>query len=168
MDPQDELEAALAEKLVADLWRQRRIPIFEAKLYWRAHLEMVMKQTEESVRTYEESVEMERILAVLKKKQVADRDRQALEAAQQKLARERAELDDPELHVTLMLERSSPGLLNLWRQEAALSKSVQRTLHELQRLQAARAGEHVPVPAVADLDVNVNSAPSGDREDGQS
>jgi hypothetical protein len=30
-----------------------------------------------------------------------------------------------------------------------------RTLHEFQRLQAKRAGEHVPAPPVVDLEVNL-------------
>ena len=45
---------------------------------------------------------------------------------------------------------------SLWRHEVALSRSLSRTLHELQRLQAMRAGERVPAPAAVDVDVNIN------------
>lgn len=41
----------------------------------------------------------------------------------------------------------------LSRYEAAIERSFFRTLHELQRLQAARFGQEVPVPAVVDVDV---------------
>ena len=44
---------------------------------------------------------------------------------------------------------------NLWRYEIALRGSLLRTFHELQRIQAARAGHRVPVPAALDLNLNV-------------
>ena len=50
----------------------------------------------------------------------------------------------------------SETFTNLWRYEIALSRSFSRTLHELQRLQAIRAGERVPAPAAVDVDVNIN------------
>ena len=53
--------------------------------------------------------------------------------------------------------RGNPGsFANLWRHEGALLRSFFRTLHELQRLQALRAGERVPAPAAVDVDVNIN------------
>ena len=50
---------------------------------------------------------------------------------------------------------------SLERHEIALSRSFSRTLHDLQRLQAQRAGQHVTAPAMVDVDVNVgeNGAP---------
>ena len=51
----------------------------------------------------------------------------------------------------------NPGFFaNLWRHEGALLRSFFRTLHELQRLQAIRAGERVQAPAAVDVDVNIN------------
>ena len=47
---------------------------------------------------------------------------------------------------------------------AALSRSMLRTLHELQRLQAARTGKHVPAPAVVDVDVSLPESPTLDIE----
>lgn len=41
------------------------------------------------------------------------------------------------------------------RYETSLERSLFRTLHELERIQAARAGEHVPLPAVADVSVSM-------------
>jgi hypothetical protein len=53
--------------------------------------------------------------------------------------------------------RGNPGsFANLWRHEGALLRSFFRTLHELQRLQAIRAGERVQAPAAVDVDVNIN------------
>ena len=43
----------------------------------------------------------------------------------------------------------------LSRYETTIERSLYKALHELQRLQAARAGVPVPPPAAADVDVNV-------------
>ena len=161
--PQGDLEGALAEKIVADLWRLRRVPILEAALYRRGGQELFVKQAAETVRQYE-STERERLLASLEDKKVAACDRQAHEDAEQRLAHARAELDDPSLHVTRVLEMFPELFSNLDRHEAALSRSVLRTLHELQRLQAARAGVHVPAPAVVDVDVSLSESLAFDAD----
>jgi hypothetical protein len=54
-------------------------------------------------------------------------------------------------------------LQRIARYESHLSRQMYQALHELQRLQAVRAGERVPAPAA--LDVTVNSE-SGDRQVG--
>ncbi len=46
----------------------------------------------------------------------------------------------------------------LSRYETSLARRLDRALHELERLQAARAGRAVAVPAVVDVDVS--SGPS--------
>jgi hypothetical protein len=44
----------------------------------------------------------------------------------------------------------------LRRHESENSRSLLRALHELQRLQAARKGDHVSAPAVVDVDLTVS------------
>ncbi|MGA7870375.1 MAG: hypothetical protein WCA22_05690 [Candidatus Binatus sp.] len=155
LDPQGALEGALAEKIVVYLWRLRRVPGFEATFYRRGFQELLVKQAEESVGQYEKDY-----IPSYKTKGVEACDRQAHEDAKQRLARAKAELEGPSFHVTRVLEKFSQPLSNLWRHEAALFRSVLRMLHELERLQARRAGQHVPVPEVVDVDVNV-PAPAG-------
>jgi hypothetical protein len=152
--PQGSLEVALAEEIVVDFWRLRRVPIFEAALYRRGCQELAVKQEAEVVRQYE-STESERLLASLEKRKVAVSDRQAHEEAQKRLESARAGLDDLSLNVTRLLQISPEPFSNLWRHEYALARSRSRALHELQRLQAARAGEHVTAPAVVDVDVGL-------------
>jgi hypothetical protein len=53
-------------------------------------------------------------------------------------------------------------LTRVLRYETALERSLYKALHELQRLQAARAGAPVPPPAAADVDVNVTVQGSGE------
>jgi hypothetical protein len=51
------------------------------------------------------------------------------------------------------------SLGKLTRYETAIERRFLRLLHELQRLQAARAGQNVPPPAVVDVDI------AGDQKD---
>jgi hypothetical protein len=157
LDPKGELENFLAEKIATDAWRFRRVATFEAALHKRGCRKLLVKQAAELVRQYE-STEHERVLASLKKKKVAARNRQAHEDAQQKLARERAQLADPAFGVVLVLKTFPEPFLNLWRHEAALSRSFLRNLHELERLQAKRAGELVPLPVAVDVDVSLTES----------
>ena len=155
LNPQGALEGGLAEKIIADAWRLRRVPIFEATLFRRGHQEILVRQAAESVSQYE-STERDRLMASMEKKKVAARERQAHEDAEQRLARAQAELDKPAFNVTRVLEMFSEPLSNLWRHEAALFRSWLRSLHELERLQARRTGEHVPAPAVVDMNVHLD------------
>ena len=163
LDPQGELEGALAERIAADLWRLRRVPIFEATLHRRGCKELLVKQAAESVRQYEST--QNDILETWERKVVADRDRQAHKDAEQRLAQARTELDDPAFNVSRVLEMFPEQFSNLSRHEVALSRSMLRTLHELERLQAKRAGEHVPVPAVVDVDVSLPEPAGVDIEE---
>ena len=54
--------------------------------------------------------------------------------------------------------RASDTYVKLSRYEATIERGLYRALHELQRLQAARAGEDVPVPAVLDVDFTAEDA----------
>lgn len=49
---------------------------------------------------------------------------------------------------------SSNAIPKLSRYEAALERGIYRALHELERLQRARGGQHVPAPAVVDIDLH--------------
>ena len=71
---------------------------------------------------------------------------------------------DPPVIATRSLGMYADTFANLWRHEAALSRSWSRALHELQRLQAIRAGERVPAPAVVDVDVSINGKGAVDPE----
>jgi hypothetical protein len=63
---------------------------------------------------------------------------------------------DPSLVAIRSFRSCSQSFVNLWRHADALSRSWFRTFHELQRLQAIRAGEQVAPPAVVDIDLHIN------------
>ena len=67
-----------------------------------------------------------------------------------------SKLHDPSMSVTIALHNHPETFANLWRHEAALSRSSSRALHELRRLKAMRASEPVPAPAALDVDVNIS------------
>ena len=52
----------------------------------------------------------------------------------------------------------SDAFSKLSRYETTIERGLYRALHELQRLQAARAGQAVPPPAVVDVDVSVSTS----------
>jgi len=160
LDPKDAFEGALVEKIITDFWRQRRIPILEAALYRRDSAELLARQAARAVAVRQLELTKDPILTALKRKKFGTR---YVEDDEQRRAREHAELDD---HVTDLLKHYPEPLLNLWRHEAALGRSLSRNMHELERLQAQRSGQHVPVPAALDVNVTLSesSETDGDRQ----
>jgi hypothetical protein len=63
---------------------------------------------------------------------------------------------------------SGEKLQRLSRYETTLDRQFYRTLHELQRLQAARRGERVPVPEAVDVTVSVAADHAGNSGSGWS
>jgi len=61
--------------------------------------------------------------------------------------------------------QASHTLSTLARYEAGLERAFYRALHELQRLQAARAGQAVPPPLAVDVDVTVAHLDGSDEGD---
>jgi hypothetical protein len=167
--PVGDLECALAERIVAASWRLRRVPILEAALHRRGFQELIVERAAEACRRYE-TTESERLLAPLTQTEVAASDLVAHAQAEQRLERARAALAEPSFSITRVLQTYAATFTNLWRHELAIARSFDKTLHELQRLQAARAGEHVAVPSVVDVNINfpdhappVEGADQGDR-----
>ena len=157
LDPVGDLEGVLAERIVTLLWRLRRVPMFEAALHRRGLKELIAQNAEEACNRYETfDIDAE----LLREMRVAASDRQAYKDAQRSLVTARAALDEPSFNLTRVLELCSGPFTSLWRHELALSRSFDRALHELQRLQAARAGEHVAAPSVVDVNVNGPEQPS--------
>lgn len=153
LGPQGELESALVEKLVSDIWRLRRVPILEAALHRRGFQEIIVEKAVNECSRYERNPN-ELFIALADKKEVAPNDRRAHEEAQQRLEHARAQLHDASYYVTRALQMFPSLFSRLDRHETALARSMQRTLHELQRLQAKRAGENISPPSILDVDVS--------------
>jgi hypothetical protein len=152
------LETALAEEVAILLWRLRRVRSSRPRSIDAASRSLNVKKAAEDCRRYETSND-DWMHGFLEGKEVADRDREAHDDAERTLANARAGLDEPSFKVTLVLEMCAGPLLNLWRHEHPLRRSLYKTLHELQRLQAARRGEYVSAPAVVDVHVDGPAQP---------
>jgi hypothetical protein len=145
LNPQGELETILTERIVADAWRLRRVALLEAALYRRGFQEHVI----EELGVKETAALWDSIQGQAQTTPNGSSDCSAHDEAMERLDEARSERSDPSVAVTRGLELFAGPFANLRRHESPLSRSLFRSLHELQRLQAIRAGERVAPPAVS-------------------
>lgn len=165
--PQGALEEMLVDEIVADAWRLRRIPILEAAVHARDQQELIVNETSAQIAGINAAAVRDIAIEMLlrsEKREFTPEERKALDAAQANLEEARTRLDEPTIRVTQVFERHADELERLWRRAEALRRSMFRALHELQRLQALRAGEPVTAPAVLDVDLNVRHSNAGATE----
>jgi hypothetical protein len=131
LNPQGELEHALVVRIVGLLWRLRRTGKLETGvLFWRR----LLAEVDLDVGHFgHEMVDVD--LRRKARKEAAKTDTTALAFL-------------GELYIA-----GESSLAKLSRYESAMQRNLMRTLHELQRLQAARRGEHVPPPVAVDIEV---------------
>jgi hypothetical protein len=156
--PQGALEEMLVDEIVADAWRLRRIPILEATVHARDQQELIVTAMSREIAGIKAAAEQDPIQELLlrqQKRELTPAEREELNKAQAKLKEANAKLDEPTLKVSRVLERHAAELERWWRRGETLRRSMFRALHELQRLQAIRAGERVAAPAILDVDVNL-------------
>jgi len=162
LNPHGALEGTLAERIVIDAWRLRRVVLLESAFYRRGYQEQIIADQNLKVHRYEYT-EMTKYMETNSEKiQVAEKDRQTHAEASAKLTELCSKLNDPSVEMTRVFETFAEAFANLSRHEAGISRSFSRNLHELQRLQAIRGGEQVEAPAVVDVDVNIGAAAATD------
>ena len=172
--PQGALEEMLVDEIVADAWRLRRIPILEATVHARDQQELIVTAMTREIAGINAAAEQDPIQELLlrqQKRELTAAEREAVNRAQAKLKEANAKLkeanaklDEPTLKVSRVLERHADELERWWRRGETLRRSMFRALHELQRLQAIRAGERVAAPAILDVDVNLKHDNTGAQE----
>jgi hypothetical protein len=165
LDPQGALEEVLADKIVADLWRLRRVPVLETAIHERTQRRAVVSELQTRASGFRKVIHEQ--LDVLGRPEIPfppfSREKTVIEDPEA-YAKAQAEADAAlnELRENLtnkvldVLEGYARQLDNLSRREEALTKSMLRGLHELERLQMRRAGEPISAPAVVDVDVHLN------------
>jgi hypothetical protein len=154
LNPHGPQEQLLVELMVRALWRLRRLGRVEAGIFTRKHYSILVERASHEARRYEC-----RAVPAL-----SDHDDQAAITDPQKHQQARAaaeRLSDLRNGATATLGltfiRGSSGVdafSKLSRYEAAIERSYYRALHELQRLQHARRGGHVPPPLAVDVTVS--------------
>ena len=134
--PVGALEALLADRIVATIWRLRRVGRVEAGILdWGVNAHLARRAR----------------LRPLENPKSA-----RLSAAQKEEEHFRARQDAAACTLGLAFSQEVRPLSMLSRYEASLERTLHRALHELQRLQAARSGAFVPPPLALDLDVTSN------------
>jgi len=157
LDPRGALEEVLVDKIVADAWRLRRVPMLEAAIHARDKHEIELGALNaELARIYRMSDPVARRLEVDEPPNVDPFYEVDFDFVQKDLRRVTKKVNDPTLVVTRVLEKYAGQFANLSRHEEALTKSLLRGLHELERLQRRRAGESVAAPAAVDVNINQN------------
>jgi hypothetical protein len=112
LDPHGELEETLAERIVIDRWRLRRVPLLESALY--SHLQSIIAQ-EKEVSRYEYT-EMSRLLEnQADETKVDEVNRQVHADALAKLKELRSKMDDPSMDMTVVFEKYLKTFENLTR-----------------------------------------------------
>jgi hypothetical protein len=154
LDPQNAIEELLGQKIVADAWRIMRILKLDGGIHAREKLVLMAEEIRNELsscykkndlvyNTYDPPPEID------------PKHREKYDKARAKLDEVNLALKEPRLNVIRVMEKYADGFERLRRHEEALSRSLFRTYHELERLQAKRRGERVAAPAIVDVDVNV-------------
>src|SRR5262249_30392303 len=166
-------EDALVEHMIACWWRLRRLARVETGIFMSAHWELLRNRAHrEALRlthldgdesTMDElSLKIERMPAhsrSVKRQQALARQARATE---QEMVRQ-AEGATPMLGKDFIREVSA--LLALSRYATGIERSLYRAVHELERLQRARQGEHVPAPVAVDVTMTGDDATSNGLPD---
>ena len=156
LQPVGELETLLVDRITSLLWRLRRV---EAGIFaWELYGELA-ERAEREARAQEPTMASMMIAAHTS---VTDRRKpgEALERAEQMRVKQDAETAT--LGRTFVRDAENANAFSkLSRYEIALERGLYRPLHELQRLQPARAAASVPPPLV--VDVELSGSPEGDR-----
>ena len=155
LNPQGALEELLVQKIVADAWRIMRAVKLEGAMHAREKVERLATELRNELSScYKQSGPT---IPYGTPSEVDPIHREKFEKARAKLDEVNLELEEPTLNVTRVMEKYADDLDRLRRHDEALSRSFFRTLHELQRFQAMRAGNPLAPPAMLEVDVNINN-----------
>ena len=156
LQPVGELENFLVDRIVACLWRLRRLGRVEAGIFaWELYGELAERAHQEArahARTSFDRLQenMNSRTMILDER----KHKQALSKAQEMDAKREAETAT--LGQTFIRDANGANAFSkLSRYETAIERSLYKALHELQRLQAARRADgNAPPPVTIDVDVS--------------
>ena len=160
LQPVGELEGLLVDRITSLLWRLRRLGRVEAGIFAHEFFAELADRAEREARA--QSSRLEDVMAVVDTiTGDEDKHREALQRAQEMRVKQDAE--NTALGRTFARDADSANAFSkLSRYETAIERGLYKALHELQRLQAARATTGGVPPPVA-VDVDVSGIPEGDR-----
>jgi hypothetical protein len=160
LQPVGELEGLLVDRITSLLWRLRRLGRVEAGIFAHEFFAELADRAEREARA--QSSRLEDVMADVDTI-IGDehKHQEALQRAREMRVKQDAE--NTALGRTFARDADSANAFSkLSRYEAGIERGLYKTLHELQRLQAARAITGSVPPPVA-VDVDVSGIPEGDR-----
>ncbi len=165
LQPVGELENLLVDRIVAAVWRLRRLGRVEAGIFAWESLEEQAERAEREARGYEKLDYVPDMFDP--DPEIVIIDEKMHEEALSEARRMRSEQEDETATLGRTFARDADranAFSKLSRYEASMERQLYKALHELERRQAARNGG-VPPPQVVDVDVSglPAAAPEGDR-----
>jgi len=152
LSPVGELENLLVDRIISASWRLRRVLRVEGEIFSWEELGKRVEQFQKEAGSYASSSLdfgnlLETRITDARKHQAALQKVKDVEAQRQALTVGPAFVRDG---------GGADAFSKLSRYETSIERSLYRALHELQRLQALRAGQPVPPPVAVDMDMNVS------------
>ena len=141
--PEGAQEHLQVEFMIQAVWRRRRLGLVETGIFSWEQSSILAARAGRRVKAYERPV-----LTPFPDAggQTAITDPEGHQQAVADAEQLRAQRHDPTATMGLTFIRAANVFTTLSRYEAAIERSYYRALHELQRLQHARLGGHVPPP----------------------
>jgi hypothetical protein len=152
LDPQGDLESVLVKRIIGLTWRLQRLERIEAGImisqYYAVLADRAKAEAKECVRT-----ESEKFLEDLNRNVTADPARHQAAIRAQRAAEDARATDTATLGQAFIRDSKKDNAFSkLSRYETSIERSLYKALHELQRLQAARRGQHVFPPVAIDIE----------------
>jgi hypothetical protein len=152
LHPVGNLENLLVDRIVAAVWRLRRLGRVETGIFVWEHHEEFAERAEREARRYE-ALANDLIFGP----DIEITDEAKHEEAMSRARRIRSEQEDDTATLGRTFARDADranAFSKLSRYETAIERQLYRALHQLERLQVARSGGDVPAPHVVDMDVS--------------
>ncbi len=162
LQPLGELENLLMDRIIAAVWRLRRLGRVEAGLFARELYGELTRRAQREARRYEreESKDHDFLRSLLPTTTITDKKKHREAVSKIKEMQALRESETATLGQTFVQDADGANAFSkLSRYESALERSLFKALHELQRLQAARRAEgNVSPPVPVDLNVSGGSS----------
>src|SRR5829696_3481263 len=153
LQPVGELESLLVDRIISAYWRLRRVGRVEAGIFAWEHSEELAERAEREAHRYEANL-ADDLVKVL---DITITDEKKHEEAHSRARRIRSGQEDETATLGRTFVRDADranAFSKLSRYETAIERSLYRSLHELERRQAARRGAAVTPPQVLDVEVS--------------
>ena len=153
LDPHGELESLLVDRIVSSVWRLRRLNRIEVGVFAWHQGWILVERARREVQRYERTALAE-LAEKMDRPTITNEEahRAALASVRELVAHQ--EEDVATLGLVFVRDAEGPDALSkMSRYETTIERGLYRALHELQRLQASRAGQAVAPPLALDVDI---------------